>query len=107
MADNPLFCEFFNDFIFIIIKLRERIFSDALKTILSKMNILTGHEVTATIKSDVVLLYYPLQIRCGNNGARHKLYAVKITATSVRIHRLLIRNLYWYSGSKGAPRPHY
>ena len=30
--------------------------------------------------------FFFLQIRCGNNGARHKLYAVKITATSVRIH---------------------
>ena len=44
-----------------------------------------------------VSLLFSLQIRCGNYGARHKLYAVKITATSVRIHWWLIRNLYWYS----------
>ena len=35
------------------------------------------------------------KIRCGNNVARHKVCAVKITAILLEMHWLHIRNLYW------------
>ena len=35
------------------------------------------------------------KIRCGNNVARHKVCAVKITVILIEMHWLHIRNLYW------------
>ena len=90
MAENPLFCEF------LMIYFNYDFSLSLLLSLLLFFKLISYRPCCDFHPISVSLLFF-LQIRCGNNSARHKLYAVKITATSVRIHWLLIRNLYWYS----------